>query len=242
MRSIAAALLFVAAGAAAAGAASIAAFSAALPGGRIPAPWRPAVPPRARAPQFALVDDAGATVLRVRSDSAAGTLAHDLRVEVESRPALAWRWKVDRAVARANLETKQGDDFAARVYVFFDLPESELSFGERASLALARLVHGQSLPAAGICYVWDNRHPRGTAAWNPYWHRIRMVVLESGDGLAGKWVDEKRDLRADFIAAFGAREGRPVPAVTGIAVGNDTDQTRESATAWFGDLRIEAAR
>jgi DUF3047 family protein len=242
VRSVAAALLFAAASLAAAGAASIAAFSAARPGDRMPPDWRAAIPPRARSPQFALVDDAGTTVLRVRSDSAAGTLAHSLRVESQSLPALAWRWKIDRVVAKADLETRQGDDFAARVYVFFDLPESELSFAERATLALARLVHGQPLPAAGICYVWDNRHARGTAAWNPYWQRIRMVVLESGGELAGKWVDERRDLRADFVAAFGARDGKPVPAVTGIAVGNDTDQTRESATAWFGDVRIEAAR
>jgi hypothetical protein len=242
VRSVAIAFLFAAASVAAAGAATIAAFSGASPGARVPAPWREAIPPGARAPRFAMVEDGGATVLRVRSEAAAGTLLHALSVDSESRPALAWRWKIDRVVAKADLETKQGDDFAARVYVFFDLPESELSFGERATLALARLVHGEALPAAGICYVWDNRHPRGTSAWNPYWRRIRMVVLESGDELAGNWVDEKRDLRADFIAAFGARDGRPVPAVTGIAVGNDTDQTREAATAWFGDLRIEATR
>lgn len=242
MRSIAIAFLCAAAGAAAAGLATIAPFSGASPGTRVPPPWREAVPPRARAPQFAMVDDAGVTVLRVRSQAAAGTLAHALSVATDSSPALAWRWKIDRVVAKANLETKQGDDFAARVYVFFDLPQGELSFGERATLALARLVHGESLPAAGICYVWDNRHARGTAAWNPYWGRIRMVVLESGNELAGKWVAEKRDLRADFIAAFGARDGKPVPAVTGIAVGNDTDQTREAATAWFGDVRIEASR
>jgi hypothetical protein len=33
-----------------------------------------------------------------------------------------------------------------------------------------------------------------------------------------------------------------VPRVTGIAIGNDTDQTGESATAWFGDFRLEARR
>jgi hypothetical protein len=33
-----------------------------------------------------------------------------------------------------------------------------------------------------------------------------------------------------------------VPRVTGIAVGNDTDQTGETVTAWFGDFRLEARR
>lgn len=242
MRNAAWALAFAAAGAVAAGTVSIAAFSSVPPGGRVPPPWRAAIAPRARAPQFSLVDDAGATVLRVRSDAAAGTLAHALRAEADARPELAWRWKIDRVVAKADLETKSGDDFAARVYVFFDLPESELSLAERATLAVARFVHGETLPAAGICYVWDNKHARGTTAWNPYWQRIRMVVLESGNDLAGRWVNERRDLRADFLAAFGARGGKPVPAVTGVAVGNDTDQTGESATAWFGDVRIETSR
>ena len=242
MRSAALVLALAAAGAAAATTVTIAAFSGMPPGGRVAPPWRAAIPPRARAPQFALVQDAGVTVLRVASSAAAGTLAHPLRVEADSRPHLAWRWKIDRVVAKADLETKQGDDFAARVYVFFDLPETELTQRERATLALSRFLGGAALPAAGICYVWDNRHAPGTTAWNPYWGRIRMVVLESGEKLAGRWVEEKRDLRADFIAAFGERGGKPVPAVTGIAVGNDTDQTGETATAWFGDVRIEPSR
>jgi hypothetical protein len=30
--------------------------------------------------------------------------------------------------------------------------------------------------------------------------------------------------------------------VTGIAAGNDTDQTAETVTAWFGDFRLEERR
>jgi hypothetical protein len=44
---------------------------------------------------------------------------------------------------------------------------------------------------------------------------------------------------ADYRAAFGA--GAPLHDISGIAAGNDTDQTHESATAWFGDFRIETA-
>jgi hypothetical protein len=86
--------------------------------------------------------------------------------------------------------------------------------------------------------VWDNRHPVGTSAWSPYTDRVRTVVLESGASRAGRWVDEKRDLEADFHAAFGA--GLPMPPVMGIAAGNDTDQTGETVTAWFGDFHLGA--
>jgi hypothetical protein len=161
-------------------------------------------------------------------------------VETASHPVLKWRWKIDRVVEKADLAVKSGDDFAARVYVFFAVPVEELPWGERTTLKIARLIHGEDVPSAGICYVWDNRHAIGTSLWNPYWHRIRTVVLESGNGRAGQWTDERRDLEADFVAAFGKRG--PIPAVTGIAVGNDTDQTGEAVTAWFGDLRLEERR
>lgn len=240
MRAVALAL--AAAGSLALGAPpeSITAFSSSAPGAVLPAPWRALSPPRVPAPQLALEEDAGATVLRVRSVAAAGTVAHALRVDPARRPVLAWRWKVDRVVERADLGRKDGDDFAARVYVFFDVPASELAVGARVKLALARLLYGQELPSAAICYVWDNRHAAGTSAWSPYTDRVRVVVLESGAARAGQWIEERRDLAVDFRAAFGARAR--VPEVSGIAAGNDTDQTGETATAWFGDFRLETAQ
>lgn len=43
---------------------------------------------------------------------------------------------------------------------------------------------------------------------------------------------EEADIAADFKPAC-----RHDPrAVTGIAIGNDSDQTRETALAWFGDF------
>jgi hypothetical protein len=215
-------------------------FSHARPGAPLPSGWRPLALPRVAAPEVALVDDAGVTVLRSRAAAAAGTIAHDLDADPAARPTLAWRWKVDRVLRRANLAEKGGDDFAARVYVFFDVPVESLPLGARLKAALARAVWGEKLPTAAICYVWDNRHAPGTSAWNPYTDRVRTVVLRSDS--PGAWAEESRDLAADFRAAFGAQWPGPAPRVTGIAIGNDTDQTGETATAWFGDFRLEARR
>ena len=114
-----------------------------------------------------------------RAAAAAGTVAYALDASPAERPVLAWRWKVDRVVGRADLAEKSGDDFAARVYVFFDVPLEALPFGARVKTLLARAVWGEELPTAAICYVWDNRHPPGTSAWNPYTDRVRTVVLRS---------------------------------------------------------------
>ena len=240
MRLRAAMLFAMAVGAAmAVDAAAIAPFSAAAPGSALPSGWREIALPRAKRADVALVAEDGATVLRVLSAAAAGSAAHALPEGLPPRSLLRWRWKIDRAVAGADLARRDGDDFAARVYVFFDLPLEELSFGERVKLRLARLLHGGDVPAAGICYVWDNRHPPGTVGPNPYAPRIRTFVLRSGVESAGRWAEERRDLEADFRTAFGARPGG-MPRVTGIAAGNDTDQTGERATAWFGDFIAEA--
>lgn len=221
---------------------SIAPFSTAEPGANLPPGWQVLTIAHRKPPEFRLERDAGQTVLRVHSDAAVGSLAHTLSVETGEATTLSWRWKVARVLEKARLGTKEGDDFAARVYVSFDVPVTTLPFTARAKIKLAQLIYGAHLPAAAICYVWDNRSPVGTSVWNPYSDRLRMVVVESGEARARQWVFEKRNLDADFQAAFGAQWGKPTPRVTGVAVAADTDQTGESATAWFGDLRIEGQR
>jgi hypothetical protein len=217
-------------------AAAIAPFSSHAPGSALPPGWRELRVARVSQAEISLVAEEGVSVLRVRSDASAGTAAFALG-EAPQRPRLSWRWKIDRVVEKADLATKSGDDFAARVYVFFDVPMATLTWGQRVRLRLARLVYGDEVPAASICYVWDNHHAPGTSLWNPYSDRVRTVVVESGNERAGHWVEETRDLEADFHAAFG---DKVTPRITGIAAGNDTDQTGESASAWFGDFRLEA--
>ena len=194
--------------------------------------------PRIRKPEVAIVDDGGTTVLRLVSADAAGSIAHRLRADPERTPVLAWRWKVDRVLDGADLARKDGDDYAARVYVTFDVPDVALTFVERIRIRFARLVHGTDLPTAALCYVWDNRHPPGTTSWNAYSSRVRMIVVRSGPEGVGRWAGESRDVAADFKAAFGTE----APAITGVAVSADTDQTHERVTAWFGDLRLEPRR
>lgn len=217
-------------------------FSSGIAGAQLPGAWRALTLPGVKPAELSLVDDAGTTVLRVRSVAAAGSASHPIEAEHATGTVLSWRWKVDRVIDKADLQAKSGDDFAARVYVFFDVPSEDLPLGARVKYLVARLLYGEALPTTAICYVWDNRHPVGTSAANPYTERVRTVVLESGSKLAGSWKAEARDVASDFRAAFAFPPERPVPRVSGIAAGNDTDQTGESATAWFGDFRLEPRR
>ena len=213
-------------------------FSNASPGVQLPGSWKPLGLPHAKMPEFRLVQDGGVTVLQAKGEGAAGTVSHPLDADPRNFFLLKWRWKVNRVVGAADMMTRSKEDFAARVYVFFDVPREALPFGTRAKLRLGALIYGAELPTATICYVWDNTHPVGTHAPSPFTDTVHTWVVQSGNARANEWTPEARNLEADFRAAFGDFWKGPVPRVKGIAVGLDTDQTKESVTATFGDIEL----
>ena len=211
-------------------------FSALMPGQILPKEYRLITLPKIAANKFMLVTDEGKTVLRVDSDNSGGSLGLPLTTNTgDTGSLLEWRWKVSRVLDKADMNTKPGDDFAARVYVFFDVAMESLSFADRTKLRLARMIAGPDVPTAALCYVWDNKHAIGRTQWSPYSNRARIIVLQSGSTHVGKWMNESRDIAADFREAFGF----DAPAVTGIAVGNDTDNTAEKVSTWIGDVSLK---
>jgi hypothetical protein len=234
-RLVSGCLLAVCCVALAATASAIAPFSAGRAGADPPAAWQPYAFGKGRqATRFALVEDDGKVVLQAQANASAGALIHPLHADPRQTPWLAWRWKVANLVAKGDMLTKAGDDFPARVYVLFDYDVSRLPFLVRARVAAARLIYGDRVPAAALCYVWDNRRAPGFTAWNAYTSRVRMIVAASGDAQVGHWVAEAHDVARDFRNAF----GEEAPPISAVVVAADTDNTGEAATGYFGDFRL----
>ena len=183
---------------------------------------------------YTLVRDGDATVLKADARHSMSGLIYAVKVDVRQFPRIRWRWKISAPVAGGDLRTKAGDDYAARIYVMFDYPLEKLSFSTRTKLKLAETIYGQKIPSAALNYVWDNRLPVGTIAPNSFTDRARMVVVETGAARAGQWVTETRDLVADFRAAF----GEDPPDIVAVALATDTDNTGETAGAWYGDIEL----
>jgi Protein of unknown function (DUF3047) len=210
-------------------------FSALKPGQPLPKPFNFIALPKIKHNAVSLVDDLGTTVLKVESNNSAGSIGIPLTATREAgNTTLEWRWKVNRTLEKADMSKKLGDDFAGRVYVFFDVPLESLSFVDRSKIRIARAIAGADVPTAALCYVWDNTHAVGHSQWSPYTNRVRKIVLQTGGANINKWMKESRDVAADFKIAFGT----DAPAVTGVAVGNDTDNTDEAVTTWFGDVKF----
>jgi hypothetical protein len=212
----------------------LAPFSAAAPGASLPAPWKLTTLPRiGRHTRYSLVRDGDAVVLRADAEASMAGVAHPLKLDVRAHPVIEWRWKILNLLTKSDIATKTGDDYPARVYVLFDYDIRKLPFSVRAQIRLARL-YGADVPLAALCYVWDGKAAAGTSVWSAYTDRVRMIVAESGGANLGKWVTIRRDVAADFRAAF----GEDPPAISGVVLATDTDNTGESATAFYGDIRF----
>lgn len=182
---------------------------------------------------FKFTEWEGVRAVEVISQASMSLLARPISVDLKATPALCWRWRIGASLSQADMTKREGDDYAARVYVSFRLPPASLGLGLRAQLSVARAVWGQDLPDAAINYVWDNRQPVGTTRPNAYTDRAQMVVLRSGDQYAGRWVWERVDVLRDVTRLFG-----PGADPVQIAITADTDNTQSAARSGFADFHF----
>jgi hypothetical protein len=183
--------------------------------------------------RYSLVRDAGTTVLRADSEASASGLVREQTIDLKEFPIIEWRWRVGNVLSKADVKTRAGDDYPVRLYITFAHDANSISLADRA----ARAIYGQLPPRAAINYIWDTRAPVGTIVPNAYTDRVRMIVVESGSARVGEWITYRRNLAEDFRKAFGYEP----PLVSGIAVMTDTDNTGESATAFYGDIFLRRA-
>ena len=197
--------------------------------------WEPMEFPKIdRHSRYQLSDDNGEQVVMATTDNSASGLIARVSVEPGDSLILRWRWKVSNVYEQGNARRKEGDDYAARIYVAFEFEPDEAGFFERAKRKTVEVVFGEELPGNALNYIWANRLPVGEIIANPFTDTTMMVAVNSGTANTGEWVTVERDIVADYRKAF----GREPPKLVGVAIMSDSDNTGASATAWYGDVRL----
>lgn len=216
----------------------VGAFSRAQAGGPYPDSWEPLTFHKIdEHTEYSLVEDDGTVVVKAVSRGSSSGLTREVNIDPKQYPIVEWRWKIENVLQKGDVTTKQGDDYPARLYITFAYDESKIDFLDQAQYELAKLLHGKYPPTGAITYIWESRSPVGTIVPNPYTDRVKMIVIESGADKAGQWVDESRNVYEDYRKAF----GDDPPPISGVAVMTDTDNTQESAVAWYGDITFKKA-
>jgi hypothetical protein len=176
-------------------------------------------------------------IVKAEANGSASLLRRKVFVPPEQLSGLAFSWKTAQLLDNADMGVREQEDAVVRVILSFEGDRSRFSAKNRMLSELSLALTGEELPYATLMYVWCNKRQAGQIITNPRTDRIRKIVVESGPKNLGKWLDYERNIRADFLAAFGEEPG----ALTGIAIMTDTDNTQSRATAWYGPVRLTSA-
>ncbi len=216
----------------------VGAFSQDSPDRDLPTDWKPLTFEKIkRHTSYQLVKDGDTTVVRAMSEAASSGLTREMRIDPAEYPIVEWRWKVGNVLEKGDVSRKAGDDYPARIYITFEYDSERVGFLDRVKYEAVRLLYGQYPPLGAINYIWESKAPVGTVVPNTYTEQVVMFVLQSGPSKLNTWVTERRNVYEDYKAAFGEEP----PMISGVAIMTDTDNTGESATAYFGDIVFKKA-
>jgi len=208
-------------------------FSVATVGDTLPPGWKPlAFKKIEKLTTYTLVEDDHTVVVKAVAEASASGLTREIKINPKEYPIVQWRWKITNILKKGDVHRKDGDDYPARIYISFEYDASKLGFFEKAKYEMVRLLYGEYPPLAAINYIWESKAPVGIMVPNPYTDRVMMFVVESGSARLNQWVNEERNVYEDYKKAFGEEP----PMISGVAIMTDTDNTGESATAYYGDI------
>jgi len=210
----------------------VAKFSSGTVGQAMPDGWKPLTFKKIpKQTLYELVKDGERIVVKAVSHASASGLTKEVRIDPEDYPIIRWRWRVENLLTRSDVNRKDGDDYPARLYVTFEYDPRKTSFSRKLRYKAGRAIFGD-IPIGALNYIWETKTPIGTIVENAYTNFAQMIVVESGPQKVGSWVDEERNIYEDYTRAFGEEP----PMINGVAIMTDTDNTKEQATAYYGDI------
>ena len=215
----------------------VATFSRAMVGQSVPDGWKPLTFKKIPAQtKYELVIDDDVTVVKASSQASASGLTKEVRIDPREYPIVRWRWKVENLLKNSDVSRKDGDDYPARLYITFEYDSEKLSLSKKLKYKAGRAIFGD-IPIAALNYIWETKTPVGTIVENAFTDFAQMIVVESGPQKVGIWVHEERNIYEDYKKAFGEEP----PMINGVAIMSDTDNTKEHATAYYGDIMFKRA-
>jgi hypothetical protein len=193
--------------------------------------------------EFHVVQESGVgNVMRITADHSYGNLAVFGTETPTESTTFSWSWKLVKPNPLADLTVRSGDDTPVKVCVLFNYPLDALSFSEHTELSLVRAQSETPVPTATVCYVWDHALPVGRMLPSPFTKRLTYFIVETGEEHVNQWEHEQRKVLDDFQKAYGTEYAKlgshDPPAIIGVLVGADADNTATSSEAEVGDLKL----
>ncbi len=185
--------------------------------------------PNGRLTDFRLDSTQDRLSIRAEGRSSDSGLVLPVNIDVEGCPYLEWDWRVEKLQEGASLYEADLEDVAASLWVMFGDPEP----GPWGAITAPK-------PVPTLRYVWTtDKIQEETIIDSPSQPGlIRSIVVQGGIVSPLAWESEKRDLAADYQAAFG---GQPKSNVLALALVTGNYHTQEPVVAHYGAARLRCA-
>lgn len=167
---------------------------------------------------YQLVKQGTQTVLQAEARASASGLFKEVKIDLTTHPYLNWKWKIDKPLPPLAERTKAGDDYAARVYV---VVKGGLMFWKTKA----------------INYVWASKEEKGAVWPNAFVGKNAMLLaVRSATDKPGMWYQEKRNVYEDLKKIF----GKEIKTIHAVAIMTDSDNSKGSDAASYGDISFTA--
>lgn len=184
----------------------------------VPPGWQKYETPGGRpAYDFTIVEHAGRRALHMKSAGEHSTIAKEVRADLAATPILAWQWRVISLPQGADLRNRATSDATGHVFAIWP---------RFPAFARSRLIG----------YVWDPALPVGTVIPSRKTGAVTFIVVRRGESGLGQWLDERRNVAADYRNLF----GEAPPSLSVLALSIDTNDTRSAAESMFGRIELQS--
>ena len=181
--------------------------------GKVPSAWA-SRDPQNMAKVYSIQEEGGNKFLHADARAISIQFGVEKKWELKDFPILRWRWRAWIFPEGTDERKKSGNDNVLSVYVVFG---------------------GWPIPQA-IKYVWSDTLPAGRVLDSPHSGKTKIVVVRSGREGRGNWVEQERDLLADYRHLWG--ESHANPTARGILLLTDSDSTRTHAVGDYDDIAV----
>ena len=183
--------------------------------------------------------------IRIISDRSNALIYRSVTGEESNLPFLSWEWRIDEVKHRDEVSAAANPDWPIVIYAAFEVDKQYVGWWRRLVNRITVGVAG--LPESGniLTYLYsldsaEADSPLGQFTPNPYIPKIGMMMPLRAGGAQGwdelnVWHRERRDVMADFEAAF----GYPAVRVLYIAISADSEDTESMSIARVRALRLE---
>jgi hypothetical protein len=182
-------------------------------------------------------DDSG-PYIHIAVNSASSWIERSVgQLDVNRFPILEWEWKVLRFPEVQWERNRDQDDFALRVELVYDYRGGKWNILNLMRKGFITSFFRGNPPAMIVSYVWSTQVPVDESYQSPESSRITVIPIESDTHLIGRWMHERRDIRADLKRLLA---GEPHVVLKKVRIRCDTESSGSSAESGIRNVRLIA--